>query len=296
MRNINGFNFSVFFLICSCLVACETLDPDEPGPIFLKINSINVETDLETQGTASHNIFDATVYHNGNIVATVPIPARVPVLQDKTDEILIFPGVKQSGTSTNRIIYPFLDPDTLDLEFIPGEVYEFDEITLKYKTSTKFLMLEDFEGDVFGIQPTDDVAADFARTKNSDEVFEGKASLKTVLDAENFVMGLQTFGEWRGTELRAGSPVYLELNYKNDLNLQVGYKFASDDGFESYQPPFLYLTESDEWKKVYIDLTNEVSVLSDNATFKMYFSALFPQDSSGSATILIDNIKILTFE
>lgn len=295
MRSIDRLNYLFWTVVVVALASCETLDPDEPSPIMLEINSLEVEADPETEGTSRHDIFDATVYHDGNIVATVPLPARIPVLQSKGNEILVFPGIKESATSTNRTIYPFLDPDTLNLEFLPGKIYQFDALTLRYKRGTKFLMLEDFESDVFGIQPTPEVVTDFYRTKDPSEVFEGEASLKAVITKEQNVMGLQTFGDWQGTELRTGSPVYLEMNYKNDVVLQIGYFFSNDD-VEAYNPPFLFLRESEEWKKVYINLTDDVSVLADDASFKIYFSALLPADSLETATILLDNIKILTFE
>jgi hypothetical protein len=49
------------------------------------------------------------------------------------------------------------------------------------------------------------------------------------------------------------------------------------------------------WKKVYVNLTDQVSTLDDEAGFKVYLAATLPADTLG-ANVFIDNIKLLTFE
>ena len=280
------------------LASCNLLDPDEPIPSYIKVKGVSLSTDYATEGTDSHNIFDLWFVHNGNIVATVPQPATVPILQEKGKEVSIYPGIKDNGTSTNRAIYPFLEPITVSIDFEPGKVYEYtrDDIVFKYKDNVKFLWLEDFESETMSLQPVISNGAAYNRTKEGSKVFEGEASLRIVMNQENNTMAVQSFDEFFGKDFSLGSPVYLEINYKNEAPLQIGYLFRSPDNILQYDDPFIYLRESEgEWRKTYINLTDNVTLLQNEASVKLYFASILASDVD-RAEMLIDNIKLLTFE
>ncbi|MFY0674380.1 MAG: hypothetical protein JXQ87_13340 [Bacteroidia bacterium] len=290
---------TALLLISFCfLSSCELINPDEQIPSYVKIDSVNVTTDITTQGTAKHNIFDAWVVHNGLVVATVPIPCTVPVLQDKGNIVSILPGIKESGTSTNRSIYPFFDAVDVEIGFNnDGAIYDFnqDDIVFKYKDNVKFLWLEDFESETVSIQEINQDSAPFSRTKSPNNVFEGEASFQIKLTQTDTIMSVQGFNYFSGSEFNIGSPTFLEMHYKNDINMQVGFAYKSPEGVVQYDQPHLYLRESSEWKKVYINMTDLVALLNDEAGIRVYFAAIIPTDKS-EAEILLDNIKLLTFE
>jgi hypothetical protein len=280
------------------LSACELINPDEQIPSYVQIDSVNVTTVFTTQGTAKHNIFDAWVVHNGLVVATVPIPCTVPVLQDKGNIVSILPGIKESGTSTNRSIYPFFEAVDLEIDFNgDGAVYSFNEndIVFEYKDNVKFLWLEDFESETVSLQEINQDSAPFSRTKNPSKVFEGEGSFEVKLSQTDTIMSVQGFNYFYGTDFNIGSPTYLELHYKNDINMQVGFAYKSPEGVVQYNQPHLYLRETDTWKKVYINMTDLVALLNDEAGIRVYFAAVIPKDKA-EAEIQLDNIKLLTFE
>jgi hypothetical protein len=277
--------------------SCNLINPDEPIPSYVHIEDYSVITDLENQGTAQHNIFDVWVVHNGIIIATVPIPCTVPVLQEKGNIVTIFPGIKENGTSTNRSIYPFFDGIELDLDFNPGAIDSFfaSDIAFQYKPATKFLWLEDFENETVSLQEINPDSAPFQRIKNPNKVFEGNASLQVILTEKDSLLSLQSFNFFPGSDFNIGSPTFLEIHYKNEANLQIGFAYKSANNIIQYDQPHLYLRESDEWKKVYVKMTDQVALLADQAGIKVYFAALLPNDKE-QAEILIDNIKLITFE
>ena len=57
--------------------------------------------------------------------------------------------------------------------------------------------------------------------------------------------------------------------------------------------PFLILTETEEWNKIYVNFTPIVNETIDALSYTVYIEAQLPDDS-GSAVILLDNIKLVT--
>lgn len=298
---------SILYPICLlsgmlATTSCEVLDPEEPIPSYVKVDGIKVKTDYALEGSTAHNIYDLWFIHNGNIQATVPHPCNVPLLQDGSSEVQIYPGIKENGTSTNRSIYPFFEPVIIDLDFSPGKVstYTEDDIVFEYKDNVKFLWLEDFESETISIQPMVPGGTTYERTKNNNRVFEGNASLLVTMSEANPVMVIQSFDSYKGREFGLGSPTYLELNYRNELPIQIGYQYTSSDGLVQYDDPFLYLRAPNEdeelvWKKIYVKMTEDVAILQNDASIKLYFASILPEGVD-KAEIMLDNIKLLTFE
>ena len=85
------------------------------------------------------------------------------------------------------------------------------------------------------------------------------------------------------------SAAFFELDYKNNKEFTIGIKAFF--GTESYSFYKLTLTPSNEWNKVYVNFTPEVSRLqADN--YQVFFSVL-PDDNSASVKILADNLKLI---
>lgn len=289
-------------IVCMALLlffnSCEIINTDEPIPSYIYVDSFSVETSLAEQGSDNQNIYDIWAVHNGLIVATVPIPCTIPIIQEKGNEVILYPGIKENGTSTNRSIYPFFEPVVVNIDFEDGKIYNLyaKDVVFKYKSSVKFLWLEGFENETIGVQPVNDQSASIQRTKNPSKVLEGNASLLIELTEKEGVMSIQSFDFFPGKEFNAGSPAFLEINYKNEVNMQIGFAYRSIDNLIQYDQPSLYLKESENiWKKVYVKMTDEVGHLADEAGIKIYFAAVLPTGTT-NAEILIDNIKLLTFE
>ena len=81
------------------------------------------------------------------------------------------------------------------------------------------------------------------------------------------------------------------MNYKTNTYLTVGMygKLASGT---TERIPTIVLNPTNEWKKIYINLTYTANYTVNTNGFKVFFEANKP-DSLTSAKVLIDNIKLL---
>lgn len=300
MRNSPYNVLTIFLLIALFLVSCEIINPEEDIPTYIKVSGVSVTTDFEEEGTARHDIHDVWIRHAGKNLGAYNIPFEVPILQqDGKSEIQFDAGIKTSGTSTIRDKYPFYEPIIVNSEFKPNATDSFGprDLVFEYKDNVKFLWMEAFEQQTISLQPIENNGKynNYDRTRNSELVFEGKASMQSILDSDNPVMGIQSFPTFSRQDIRLGSPSYLEIHYKNDVTIQVGYVYQSAEGFISIQTPFLFISPSTEWKKIYIELTNELNRMKEGDAVKIYFAGALPSGVD-RAEIFLDNIKLVTFE
>jgi hypothetical protein len=99
-------------------------------------------------------------------------------------------------------------------------------------------------------------------------------------------------GNGEGFAFDRGDFIFLELNYKNNIPLVVGvYMTLTDNTVE--ERPFLIVNTTDEWNKIYINFTPIVNETVDALTYMFYIEAQLT-DETESATVLLDNIKLVT--
>ncbi|MBL4754547.1 MAG: hypothetical protein JKY52_13250 [Flavobacteriales bacterium] len=101
------------------------------------------------------------------------------------------------------------------------------------------------------------------------------------------------FGATSGQQftLPLGLPTYLELHYASNIELSVGAIKNTIQGPETL-PAFLNLFPSNEWNKVYIDLTDYLKTHTDALSFEIYFFCSFNANVPNNR-ILLDNIKLI---
>ena len=87
--------------------SCNIINPAEPVPAYLHVDSFSVKTDPLTQGSSSHRIVDAWVFVDGNIVGAFEMPVNVPVLSAGMHKVTVRPGILVNGIAATRSIYPF---------------------------------------------------------------------------------------------------------------------------------------------------------------------------------------------
>ena len=87
-----------------------------------------------------------------------------------------------------------------------------------------------------------------------------------------------------------GTPVFLELNYKTTSTLFVGLQ-VQDQFLLTTQKTILGINPSNEWKKIYINLTNAI-LEEPNATSFGIFLGTGLSDTT-YAEIYFDNLKLL---
>jgi hypothetical protein len=108
------------------------------------------------------------------------------------------------------------------------------------------------------------------------------------VDASHTIFECQTKNTY---QLPRGTAVWVELNYKTEVPIEVGllsYGAAGNTKLFSAG-----INPSAQWNKIYLNLTSSVSYEPNTQVFKIYIAA-FNKDAGGK--ILIDNLKLLYLE
>ncbi len=253
-------------------------------PAYFYIPSFTLTT-TSGQGTAAHKITDVWVYIDGNVQGIYQLPAQFPVVDIGKHDIQLFPGVRNNGTKSNPVIYPFLNAFTKTVDLTSGKI---DTVrpTTTYISGTNFKILENFEtGNTLTVDRDNTLAIRFGQVENG---FEGKCAGLTMTKTNSYFE--------KGISIKAQLPdasqsIYLEMHYKTQSPLAVGVFGTSATntiGLTTYK---VTLFPTDVWNKTYINLTNEVKAMR-LTDFQIVFKSLLP-DSISTAAVLIDNIKLL---
>ena len=278
----------LYCLALTVVLSCE--DSPDDIPFRFDIQSVDLVTTSE-EGTSDHRIKDVWVFNEGIDEGVFELPSQIPLLprnDSETSVIQISPGVRNNGINGAPIIYPFYTSFFFERPLTRGEVEVLD-LEFKYRDDTKIVLNETFEfGNNFTFDEDGDPASFMGVT--TEEVFEGQNAghiqLRDSVDIAEVGTAL-TFTEWPTN----GSPIFMELNFKTDIELVVG--LAGELGSGSVKNYFFVLNPTEEWKKVYVDLTFIV-LDSGLASYKVLFSAGLTEDQT-EADIYIDNVKILHF-
>ena len=86
----------------------------------------------------------------------------------------------------------------------------------------------------------------------------------------------------------------MELHYKSDLDFEVGVVGYDAAGVWKGNNFFLGLKARDSWRKIYLNLENQIQLLSnvDATHYEVVFRAFKPIDDP-EVKIYLDNVKLL---
>lgn len=283
------------FLIIALLVGCGK---EDLTPSFLKINAFELITNEPTQGSNSHGITDAWIFMDGEALGVHELPCVIPVLAEGTHQFIIFPGIKNNGISSTRTRYPFYKTFDITADLTKNDTTEFSPVTY-YKDNVTFAFMEDFEDAGISLikGPTSDTNMIFVdRADYPEIVIYGDQCGGLFLNAEDSIYtgSTQSF-----MNLPKGEQIFLEIDYRNNNSLAMGVIATFYDGTTDEHTPLVIMNPQDEgqeeWKKIYIELSEDVGVEINATTFEFYFLAMLDADKS-LAKIYIDNIKVVHFQ
>ena len=280
--------FLPFFLLVQ--TSCEKFSGDQTIPAYLSIDSIYLQTDFSSQGTASQNIIDAWVYVDDNLIGTFQLPARFPVLKEGKHSLSIIAGIKKDGIASTRVTYPFYNTITQSVNLTPDSTTSVGVTKTTYFSTTKFLWMEAFEDVSISLDTTSRSSVDIGETPlGSTLVFEGVHSGLVQMDSANNFFEIATHNYYAIPK----APVFLEMNFNTNTTFQAGVIIFTTD-YIIYQTPVLNLAPTNgKWKKIYIDLTTTLNSYSNATNFKVYFGG-FKDSNVKNATVLLDNLKLVT--
>lgn len=273
------------------MVACDTKEGDGI-PSYIHIEQIGLETE-NGQGTASHKITDAWVYIEDKLIGAFELPATFPVLHSGILEVSVRAGIKVNGIAATRSPYPFFKPIVTTVTLIPGEITTITDTLVTYHDNTTFEWLESFNGGSLSIQATSNSETGFIRISDPTLVFNHNNELNDYSAMVNLAGDTMFFecSTVNSFELpTGGSPVFLEMNFRTNHNFTVGLLLVSSG--EQVQQPMLVLNPSEDWNKVYINLTPTISYFSGASDMRIFIGMLRTAGSE-SATLYFDHLKLI---
>lgn len=288
-------------IIAFTISSCEIINPSEDIPFYLRIDSISfldsTKSPVSPVKAGSQKITDAWVYVDGLFVGTYELPATFPVLASAgAHTVRVSSGILVNAQNSERRIYPFFTSYPLSINTILGETTTikpqaaYDPSSVRFPSESNGQFPETFEGVGTIFKYTINSKVDtILRTSDPNLVFEGNYSMLMEMNATEDYMEFETVKAYSlPNNLR---PTYIELNYRTDVDLRIGIYAIDNSTSTVTDVSFItLLPTNDVWKKVYLNVTNELSAFS-NSKYKFYFKA---NHDSGRTTsrVLIDNVRI----
>ena len=271
------------FILC-VFVACKK---DEVAiPTYFQINEIGFNDNINGE-TSTSKISDVWFYVNDQKQGIYEMPCTFPVIGDGTNNIKIFSGIKVNGISASRDIYPFYESYDTTLNFISDSILSLVPTT-KYKQNLNFYS-EDFDGlgNNFDISINSDT--NFISPFPTDSVYGELSNVGKVILQNPFLNFEATTFEIDDFP-SAGSPIYIELDYKNNSTFIIGaYVNFSQSVIKK---SIIAINPSEDWNKIYVNLTPTINESIGAQSLKVFISMLRPE-SMNSAELSIDNFKII---
>lgn len=274
------------------LAACSLLyEPDGGVPAYLYVPSVSVSSNYPLEGTASHNIQDIWVYIDDEVQGAYPLPAKIPILKEGTVRMRLNGGIYLSGISSTRAPYPhYAGFDTL-IELERG-ITDTVIPQLRYNSDITFLWMEDFESQGITLRRNAQSDTGLLRVQlpnDSAFVFEGNNSMLAWVDQERsfFICESNTAFPL----IRDGSNYFLELNYRNNVPISVGYIITAPGG-SSYEQPIITLATTESWKKQYINLSPYI-LGSAGYSYRIVIAGIYNRSDAVPGFIQLDNLKLI---
>lgn len=271
------------------LTSCDIFDKEEDIPGFVAITAANLQTTID-QGANTSNIVDATVFANSVFVGTFELPATIPIMQTGPVELQIAAGIKNNGLTNDRQIYPFYDFYKKEITVIPDATVPISSdstITFKYFDNGIKYVIEDFEQTGITLIPTGINNAVLTQISSPPRNVKTFTSLQAVLPADSGKFNVIT--QWNLHDLPKGNNMYLEIDFKGTVPLELGIVTLDPAVHFVFA---LGLVPKDNYTKIYVDLTDEISQQISTNHFEIFLNAQ-SSNSSANDSIFIDNLKFV---
>lgn len=273
--------------LLSLFVSCDVINPAEPVPGYVHLDSVHFTTDYPTQGSASSGITDAWVLIDNQYYGTFEMPVTFPVLGEGTHKISIRGGIKVNGMVDNRAAYPKLTTYDTELSVKAGETSVISP-TVGYSPAAIFPQIEDFDDGSMSLVNTANSTASLNITTAGDpNAFENNSGV-VLLDDNHKIYETASSDTFT---LPYNIPVFVELNYKNENEFTVGL-YITTSGGNVFQYPLLTLRPTSYWKKVYVNVTELGGTLPSAIAYKLYIHA-DKATALSTASLYFDNLKVV---
>ena len=271
-----------------CLLqSCGWYAKDQGVPAYLHVDTVQVVGTPQTQGTLSARVKDVWLYIDGDLQGAYPLPATIPLLREGTVRLQFNAGILLNGISATRAAYPFFVPWDTVVDLYRGRTDTLRPRT-SYRNTVRYVWLEDFDNLGFGLRARSGSDTVLLRENRADSVFEGLSSLYMAVDQRAPYLVAESIDQFG---LTAGKPCFLELNYRNNVPLQVGLQ--SQLGSDISDPLWIVeLAPTALWSKQYINFSPYLGVVN-GARYRVLLRPLHPSGSTVASRVWVDNLKLL---
>ncbi len=285
----SAYYWGFFIAVAGALLftSCNKFEGPQTVPAYLSIDSLILNTNYSTQGSAAHEVVDVWIYVDDQQIGVFELPAEFPVLVEGKHKLEIRMGIKLNGISSTRVPYPFYQPLIYeDFEFFPDSVRRLGNIETTYTSNIVFAWLEDFElYNSISIKETtiSDTTIKQISLEPTPE-YRNYAGVINLTDEKPYYSGY-TFSSFDLP--KQGAYILLEVSFKTNNFLTIG---LIPRGYD--KQPLVILNQSDEWNKIYINLGPKVTEYYNAPEFLVYFETGKQSDVT-KADIQLDNFKLI---
>lgn len=288
----------IFYLtIIALLASCGMVGEDEaPIPAYICVPSYTLITDTSSfnsdiyQGAPSEKFQDMWFSDAGKSIGAVKWPSLLPFQKTGAAQIWVEAGISITGQDERREAYPLISQHIEVRDFKPGVIDTIYPV-FKYLPNIDFKFIEDFDrpGSFLKMNPAYKKGSDtIVRVNDSRAWKPGKFSGKIEMDPSHNI--LQLISE-EYLLPRSGSPVYLEIDYKSNIPLDIGYYYQDPVLGASRANSVVETYPNTEWKKLYIKLTDEVASRKDGTLYIIYIGVYNAENVVPE--VYIDNVKLV---
>ncbi|MBK7407729.1 MAG: hypothetical protein IPL49_09480 [Saprospirales bacterium] len=289
--------FILLLLITLCsFSACDLINPEEqvPSYIYVEPYTLQLNPDVDA-GSLDHKITHVFAYAGAEFLGIFALPALIPVLQEGEQQLILDAGIRDNGVSTTIQIYPFYERYEKTIDLNPGQIDTLQPVT-RYRSDTRVHFIEDFEAGLPVFSEDRDGNPLTFMESSTEEVFEGSKSGLISLDTLNPFFDVGT-NRAQLFALKGGGKIYLEVNYKTDVDLLFGLLEIDNTGHVLSN--FEYgLLARDTWHKVYFNLT-ELVLVTNADEYQVAVTGGLPIENGkfaiSEAKVYLDNIKLISF-
>jgi len=276
----------VVLLMAASQSGCDLINPEEQIPAFIRIDSITMTTDVATYGSPDQNFVDAWVYSNEQLVGIYELPAVVPIYASGESPVRIRAGIKMNGQVGTRIPYLYSRDFVDEVNLFEDSTVHLNPV-LTYNPTFTPEWIEGFENPGISLSQSSVSEGTLTRVSGA-QAYEGQ-SMQMHLSAGETVFECR---ENADHDLPGqGTPVLLEFTYRCNHRFFVG--LFSTDQSGTYQIPIIVLNASEDWNRVYVNLTDIVSANASYIHHNSFFGYVRDDGFEGDIDVYIDNIKIL---
>lgn len=265
--------YTIIIIMLFIAISCEIPSRNTAEFSFIEVQQMTLEGEMA-------GFSDLWLSVDGRSQGVYELPRKIPILSENEVIATLRPGIRDNGINSFPRAYPFVIPLEIPIDLSDGET-ELLAPDFSYTISTKCRLDADFS---------------LMNPLTYDE--DGVESISVALEEGRGVIRLKE-GEVleAGTAIvynelpRDGSPIYLEIEYRGNRDLDIGLIGIS--GPEIFKEYFVSLRSENDWKKTYVNLTD--LIIASNLNGYQVLIGVDNSEGSSDVEVFVDNIKLLHF-